>query len=83
MPYADNEGIRIHYKTEGEGPPLVLHHWSLGTMESWYDYGYVSALKGDYRLVLLDARGNGGSDKPHTPEAYEPEKRACTLLPGS
>jgi pimeloyl-ACP methyl ester carboxylesterase len=45
MPYAENEGIHIHYKTEGEAPPLVLQHWSLATMESWYDYGYVSALK--------------------------------------
>jgi pimeloyl-ACP methyl ester carboxylesterase len=80
MPYADNEGIRIHYKTEGEGPPLVLHHWSLATLENWYDYGYVSALKNDYRLVLLDARGHGGSDKPHTPEAYELEKRVGDII---
>jgi pimeloyl-ACP methyl ester carboxylesterase len=80
MPYADNEGIRIHYKTEGEGTPLVLQHWSLATMENWYDYGYVSALKNDYRLVLLDARGHGGSDKPHTPDAYELEKRVGDII---
>jgi pimeloyl-ACP methyl ester carboxylesterase len=75
MPYADNQGIRIHYQTEGEGPPLVLHHWSLATMDSWYDYGYVSALKNDYRLILMDARGHGASDKPHRLEAYELKKR--------
>ena len=75
MPYADHHGIRIHYETEGQGPPLVLHHWSLATLESWYDYGYVSALKDDYRLVLLDARGHGASDKPHRPEAYDLQKR--------
>ncbi|OGO14504.1 MAG: hypothetical protein A2Y53_01205 [Chloroflexi bacterium RBG_16_47_49] len=80
MPYADNEGIRIHYKTEGEGIPLVLQHWSLATMENWYDYGYVSALKNDYRLVLLDARGHGGSDKPQTPEAYKLEKRVGDIV---
>jgi pimeloyl-ACP methyl ester carboxylesterase len=75
MPYAENEGIRIHYRTEGEGPPLVLHHWSLATLESWYDYGYVSALQDDYQLILLDARGHGASDKPYSPEAYELKKR--------
>jgi pimeloyl-ACP methyl ester carboxylesterase len=75
MPYADNEGVRIHYQTEGEGPPLVLHHWSLATLEGWYDYGYVSALKTDYRLILLDARGHGASDKPRRPEDYELKKR--------
>ena len=80
MPYADNKGIHIHYKTEGEGPPLVLQHASLATMENWYDYGYVSALKNDYRLVLLDARGHGGSDKPDTPDAYELEKRVGDIV---
>jgi pimeloyl-ACP methyl ester carboxylesterase len=80
MPYADNEGIRIHYQTEGEGPPLVLQHWSLATMEGWYDYGYVSALKNDYRLVLLDARGHGASDKPHSLQAYELKKRVEDIV---
>ena len=80
MPYADNEGIRIHYKAEGEGPPLVLQHWTLATLENWYDYGYVYALKNDYRLVLLDARGHGSSDKPHTPDAYELEKRVGDIV---
>src|SRR5688572_2775468 len=78
MPYADNEGIRIHYKTEGEGSPLVLQHASLATRKNWYDYGYVSALKNDYRVILLDGRGHGGSDKPHSPDAYELEKRVVT-----
>jgi pimeloyl-ACP methyl ester carboxylesterase len=26
MPYANNNGIRIHYEVEGSGPPLLLHH---------------------------------------------------------
>jgi pimeloyl-ACP methyl ester carboxylesterase len=80
MPYADNQGIHIHYKTEGEGPPLVLQHWSLATLENWYDYGYVSTLKNDYRLILLDARGHGASDKPHRPEAYELKKRVEDIV---
>jgi pimeloyl-ACP methyl ester carboxylesterase len=32
--------------------------------------GYVAALKDDYRLILIDARGHGASDKPHDPESY-------------
>ncbi len=80
MPYTDNEGIRIHYQTEGEGPPLVLQHWSLATMGDWYDHGYVSALKDEYRLILLDARGHGGSDKPYDLEAYELEKRVADIV---
>jgi pimeloyl-ACP methyl ester carboxylesterase len=80
MPYANNQGIRIHYQTEGEGPPRVLQHWSLATLESWYDYGYVSALENDYQLILLDARGHGGSDKPYEPEAYELKRRVEDIV---
>lgn len=58
----------------------MLQHWSLATMESWYDYGYVSALKNDYRLVLLDSRGHGASDKPHRLEAYELKKRVDDVV---
>jgi pimeloyl-ACP methyl ester carboxylesterase len=49
-------------------------------MESWYDCGYVSALKDDYRLILLDARGHGASDKPHELEAYELKKRVEDIV---
>jgi len=80
MPYADNKGIQIHYEKEGEGPPLVLQHWSVATLENWVDYGYVSALKNDYQLILLDARGHGTSDKPHTPESYALDKRVGDIV---
>ena len=80
MPYAYNERTRIHYQAEGVGPQLVLQHWSLSTMECWYDYGYVSALKNDYRLVLLDARGHGASDKPHRQEAYALKERVKDIV---
>jgi pimeloyl-ACP methyl ester carboxylesterase len=26
MPYANSQGVRIHYQIEGAGPPLVLQH---------------------------------------------------------
>jgi pimeloyl-ACP methyl ester carboxylesterase len=80
MPYADNQGVHIHYETEGEGPPLVLQHWSVATMQDWVDYGYVTALRNDFRLILLDARGHGTSDKPRTPEAYELRKRVGDIV---
>jgi pimeloyl-ACP methyl ester carboxylesterase len=45
MPYANNQGIRIHYEVEGVGPPLVLHHGTFGSWEYWEDFGYLDALK--------------------------------------
>lgn len=72
MAHVSSHGVRIHYQTEGEGAPLLLQHGFTDSRESWYELGYVSALKPHYRLIMLDARGHGGSDKPHEPEAYEP-----------
>lgn len=71
MPYANNQGVRIHYELEGNGPPLVLQHGLSNSLESWRENGYVEALKDDYRLILVDARGHGASDKPHDPKAYQ------------
>jgi len=71
MPYADNQGVRIHYRVEGEGPPLVLQHGMIQSIEDWYERGYVGALTAaGFRLILADARGLGRSDKPHDPAAY-------------
>lgn len=71
MPYVDNNGVRIHYQVEGDDPPLVLQHGFTSSMRRWYLYDYVDALKSDYQLILVDARGHGQSDKPHDPDAYD------------
>lgn len=73
MPYVDSAGVRIYYEVEGQGPPLVLIAGLTGNLKTWRLYGYVKELKGDYRLILLDPRGHGDSDKPHDPKAYTPE----------
>jgi pimeloyl-ACP methyl ester carboxylesterase len=71
MPYVNSQDVRIHYQVEGEGPPLVLQHGFTDSLESWYEFGYVDALKPDHTLILVDARGHGQSDKPHDPDAYD------------
>lgn len=72
MPTIINDGVRIYYEVEGDGPEtVVLQHGFSDSLESWREYGYVDALSPDYRVVLIDARGHGNSDKPHTPESYE------------
>jgi pimeloyl-ACP methyl ester carboxylesterase len=80
MPYADNRGVRIYYEVEGEGPPLVLMHGFSDSLESWREYGYTEPLKQEHRLILIDARGHGASDKPHDPEAYGLEQRPADVV---
>ena len=73
MPFADNDGVRIHYEVEGEGPPLVFCHGLAMSLEVWRIWGFVEGLKDNYELILIDARGHGYSDKPQDPEAYRIE----------
>jgi pimeloyl-ACP methyl ester carboxylesterase len=80
MPYAVNQGVRIHYEVEGEGPPLVLLHGLGASLEFWRITGYVEALVNDYRLMLVDPRGHGSSDKPHDPEAYRMAVRVSDIV---
>jgi pimeloyl-ACP methyl ester carboxylesterase len=70
MPFARNDGVRIHYEVEGQGPPLIMQHGFGDSLQGWYDAGYVDALKHDHQLILVDARGHGDSDKPHDTVAY-------------
>lgn len=80
MRYAIHNGIRIHYEVEGRGVPLVLHPGFVGSVEDWHDAGYVAALKDQYRLVLIDPRGQGQSDMPHEPAAYAAHHRVGDVL---
>ena len=80
VPFVDNRGVRIHYEVEGSGPPLVLQHGLTDSIGGWRQFGYIDALKGDYRLILIDARGHGASDKPHDPAAYAMSLRASDVV---
>ncbi|MFH0847647.1 MAG: alpha/beta fold hydrolase [Chloroflexota bacterium] len=79
MPFVNNRGVRIHYELEGKGLPLVFMHGFTGSLEDWRMYGYTEELGKDYRLVLIDARGHGKSDKPHDAKAYQPELFGCDI----
>jgi len=70
MPFAKNGDINIYYEVEGEGSPLVLIHGLSQSLDTWRERGYVDSLRNDYKLILIDGRGHGKSDKPHDPEAY-------------
>jgi pimeloyl-ACP methyl ester carboxylesterase len=80
MPYAENQGVRVHYQVEGNGPPLLLQHGFMQSVEDWFETGYVDALKGHHQVILVDARGHGRSDKPHDFAAYRLEHRVGDLV---
>lgn len=64
-----NDGTRIYYEVQGRGSPLVLFHGTATSSALWRELGYVEALA-DRRLILIDGRGHGRSDKPREESAY-------------
>jgi len=79
MPEINNNGVDIHFEIEGAGPPLIIQHGFTDSIVSWRDLGYVDALKENFRLLLIDARGHGQSSKPHDPEAYLADRLASDV----
>ena len=60
--FAQVNGVRLHYVTGGQGEPLILLP---GWPETWWSYHKVMpALAAKYRVIVVDIRGMGSSDKP-------------------
>lgn len=69
--FVDSNGVRIAYSVEGEGEVIILLHGGGDTKESWDKYGYWSELTKSYKVIGIDIRGNGESDKPSRADDYE------------
>lgn len=66
--YADNDGVRIHYASLGDGPLVVMIH---GFPDFWYTWrDQMAALSSEYHVVAVDLRGYNRSDKPVGVAAY-------------
>lgn len=62
MPYAENNGTKIFYDTYGQGTPIVfLHPWTTNGY-IWYYQVFPFALTN--KVIVVDHRGHGRSDKP-------------------
>jgi pimeloyl-ACP methyl ester carboxylesterase len=69
--FFNSNGARIRYVDQGTGEPVVLVHGYTSVIErAWIETGVFPNLAKDYRVIALDLRGHGKSDKPHDPKAY-------------
>jgi haloacetate dehalogenase len=73
--YADLEGVRLHYRLAGEGPPLVLLHGWPQTGHCWHRVA--GPLSERHTVVMPDLRGYGDSGKPET--GYDKRTMAADL----
>lgn len=69
-----NDGVRVRYDVLGAGRPVVLlGGW--GCDRTWWEHaGFLERLSPHFRLLNIDLRGSGESDKPHEPAAYRAER---------
>lgn len=67
-----SDRLRIHYLEAGAGTPLILLHGGTGTAASNYlSTGILQALAANHRVLALDFRGQGRSDRPVAPYASD------------
>lgn len=62
MAYFEHEGCTLHYEEYGQGEPLVLLHGLGSSCQDWELQ--VPLFSRHYRVILMDIRGHGRSDKP-------------------
>jgi len=69
--YFESNGVKIHYTEEGKGEPvLLIHGFAADIITNWELTGIRKALAREYRVIAIDNRGHGKSDKPHDPAKY-------------
>jgi pimeloyl-ACP methyl ester carboxylesterase len=69
------DGHRVATYSWGEDTQptvVVVHGFASSTKDNWVDTGWVRDLqRAGYRVLGLDQRGHGASDKPHDPRDYD------------
>jgi pimeloyl-ACP methyl ester carboxylesterase len=72
--FTASDGVKIHYLEAGKGSPVVLVHGYTGSAQgNWFSNGVAEALAKNHRVVAIDCRGHGQSDKPHDSAKYGPQ----------
>ncbi|MCY3772172.1 MAG: alpha/beta hydrolase [Gemmatimonadetes bacterium] len=70
-----NDGVRLYYEDTGRGKPIVLIHGG-GLSLGWWSK-QVPALSRRFRVIAVDTRGNGRSDK--TPWGHRTARYAADV----
>jgi pimeloyl-ACP methyl ester carboxylesterase len=67
-----SDGIRLAFIDEGAGDPvLLIHGFASSARYNWVEPGWVKFLTGNgFRVIAIDNRGHGESDKLYDRELY-------------
>ncbi|MBZ5499968.1 MAG: proline iminopeptidase-family hydrolase [Acidobacteriia bacterium] len=70
--FVDARGVLIYYKSIGSGTPLMILHGGPGAAHDYF-LPYLLPLARENRLIFLDERGSGRSEKLEDASAYTVE----------
>ena len=72
MEYFNSDGLKLAYRVEGEGDPIVLVHGFASTHRvNWIETGWSRALTdAGFRVILPDMRGHGASEACYHADDY-------------
>ena len=72
MPTFSSDGLTLAYFDEGQGEPIVLvHGFASSIATNWIGPSWTTTLIGaGRRVIAIDNRGHGASEKPTDPERY-------------
>jgi proline iminopeptidase len=73
--FVDSHGVLIYYKSFGTGDPLVILHGGPGASHDYF-LPYLIPLARQNRLIFIDERGSGRSQKLQDSIAYNLENMA-------
>ncbi len=76
----ERDGVRTFYEVYGRGDPTILFlpSWSIVHARVWRNQ--IAYFARHFRVVVFDGRGNGRSDRPTDPAAYEPREFMADAL---
>src|SRR5947209_9148479 len=67
--FVDANGVMIYYVTVGRGAPLVIVHGGPGASHDYF-LPYLLPLARHNKLIFIDERGSGRSEKLEDPSGY-------------
>jgi pimeloyl-ACP methyl ester carboxylesterase len=78
--YVERDGVRVFYEVYGEGEPTVLFvpPWAIVHSRCWKMQ--IPYFARHCRVIAFDPRGNGKSDRPADPAAYDEDEYAADAL---